>query len=287
MTKGVLLFAYNNAEIDYVKIAQINALMIKHHLKVPITLVTDDNGQEQCNDDNSFDKIINIKKDYSFKNIRNYSDTSYSSKKLQFYNCNHCDAYNISPYDETLIIDCDYLIMSDALSKCWYSTNDFMISSKIYSPIDDCEPYSQNLDDMGIKQYWATVIYFKKTKLTNHIFSLVEDIQKNYNYYRDLYHFSNGMFRNDNAFSIAIHMLSGFNSDEMCIKELPIPGLLMSWDVNDIYSINGIDDITLLVEKKTHSNKFILTKIKDTDIHIINKWSIGRHAKRLLELYDI
>ncbi len=286
MTCGVLMFAHNNQEIDYVNIACINALMIKKHLNVPITLITDNNGYEQCKDNKSFDTIITVKKDYTFKNTRNYLDTSYTSKKLQFYNCNHWAAYEFSPYDETLIIDCDYLIMSNALSKCWGNVNDFMINSLIYSPIDEGRPYSQNLDDMGIKQYWATVIYFKKTKLSEHLFSLVRDIEENYSYYRDLYHFQNNMFRNDNAFSIAIHMLSGFNNENSCVKELPIPGLLMSWDKNDIYSINDINDITLLVEKKDLPNKFILTRIKDTDIHIMNKWSINRHSDKLKELYD-
>ena len=35
---------------------------------------------------------------------------TYSKKLEQFYNINRHEAYNLSPYDETLLIDADYLI---------------------------------------------------------------------------------------------------------------------------------------------------------------------------------
>ena len=56
------------------------------------------------------------------------------------------------------------------------------------------------------------------------------------------------VYRNDNAFSVAIHMMNGFNDFESIVKELPISGLLMSWDINDIHSVK-FNDIVLYVEK--------------------------------------
>jgi hypothetical protein len=286
------MYAHNNPEIDYVKIACANALMVQKNLQVPVTLVTDSGSinwsrKELGSDfiDSCFEKIIEVDKDYAFNNLRNFSDTRYTSKSLQFYNCNHSDAYKLSPYDETLFIDCDYLIMSSALNNCWGSNNDVMINKTIYSPIDDCTPYSKNLDDMGIKLYWATVIYFKKSSLAEFLFEFVGHIQKNYGYYRDLYSFSGGMFRNDNAFSIAIHTLNGFSEEAPIVCELPIPGLLMSWDTNDIQKINGVNDITLYIEKTNERGNYLLVRFKNTDVHIMNKWSITRNADRLIELY--
>jgi hypothetical protein len=286
------MFAHNNTEIDYVKIACANALMIKRNLSVPVTLVTDSGSINWAKKalgkdfiDSCFENIIDVGRDYMFKNIRNFSDTSFSTKSLQFYNCNHWQAYDLSPYDETLFIDCDYLIMSSALNNCWGSNNDVMINHSIYSPTDEGRPYSKNIDDMSITLYWATVIYFKKSSLAEHLFSIVKHVQENYGYYRDLYYFSSGMFRNDNAFSIAAHMLNGFSKEEPVINELPIPGLLMSWDTNDIQKVNNINDITLYVEKPNRKGTYLLTRIKDIDIHIMNKWSINRHSDRLIELY--
>ncbi len=292
MTRGVLMVAHNNAEIDYFKIACANALMVKKNLNVPVTLISDSGtvnwgktalGEEFVS--NCFEKIIEVDRDYLFNNIRNFSDTSYSTKPLQFYNCNHWAAYELSPYDETLFIDCDYLIMSSALNNCWDSNYDVMINHDIYTPFNDMKPFSKKIDELGITLYWATVIYFKKSSLAKHMFSLVKHIQENYGYYRDLYGFSSGMFRNDNAFSIAVHTLNGYNTEEPSIHQLPIPGLLMSWDTDDIQRINGINDITLYAEKLGKTGEYILTRLKNIDVHIMNKWSINRHAEKLINLY--
>jgi hypothetical protein len=39
--KGVLLFAFNNDEIDYVKMASITARKVNDYLNLPCTLITD------------------------------------------------------------------------------------------------------------------------------------------------------------------------------------------------------------------------------------------------------
>jgi hypothetical protein len=292
MTRGVLMFAHNNTEIDYLKIACANALMVKKNLNVPVTLVTDIDtlkwgrtslGKELL--DSCFEKVRVVPRDYKFNNSRNFSDTAFNTKPLQFYNCNHWTAYRFSPYDETLFIDCDYLIMSSALSNCWGSNYDVMINSNIYTPLNETNPFSKKVDELGITLYWATVIYFKKSSLAEHMFSLVKHIQSNYGYYRDLYGFSSGMFRNDNAFSIAVHTLNGFNTEEPSIQQLPIPGLLMSWDTDDIQDVNGINDITLYSEKTGKTGEYILTRLKGMDVHIMNKWAINRHADKLINLY--
>lgn len=291
MTRGVLMYAHNNTEIDYIRIACANALMVKKNLKVPVTLVTDsgtlgwakkDLGEEFVND--CFEKIIEVNRNYKFNNMRNFSDTSYSSKSIQFYNCNHWEAYDLSPYDETLFIDADYLVMSDILNNCWGSTEDIMINHSIHSPGDEGAPKSKNIDDLGIKLYWATVIYFKKSSMAEHFFSIMKHVQENYEYYKDLYFFANRMFRNDHAASIAVHMLNGY-ADSGAIKELPINGLLMCWDTDDIHSLPGVNDIVVYTEKKNQKGNYLLARFKNTDIHIMNKWAINRHAKKLISLY--
>jgi hypothetical protein len=174
--------------------------------------------------------------------------------------------------------------MSSALSNCWGSENDFMINHKIFTPGDTKEPGSKYIDEFGIRLYWATVIYFKKTEFAKFIFEIVRHIQDNYNYYRQLYSFSNSMFRNDNAFSIAIHTLNGFTDNHSTINELPISGLLMAWDTGDIYKVNGLNDITVYCEKEIKGT-YTLARIKDQDIHIMNKWALGRASNKLIEFY--
>lgn len=290
MTRGVLMYAHNNTEIDYFKIACANALMVQKNLQVPVTLVTDSGslnwGEKILGTDlinQCFENVLKVPTDHLFKNPRNFFDTSFTTKTLSFYNCNHWQAYNLSPYDETLFIDVDYLIMSPVLNMCWNTVHDVMINNKIYSPGKPDDPYFKNIDEMGIKLYWATVIYFKKTPLAEQLFSMVRHIQENYQYYKDLYCFNNGMFRNDNAFSVAIHTLNGFSNFEPIIKELPIPGLLMSWDTDDIHGVHGVNDISLYSEKGR--GEYIVVRLKETDVHIMNKWAINRHADKLISIY--
>ncbi len=291
MSRGVLIYAHNNTELDYLKIACANALMIKKNLNVPVSVVTDEGtlnwgikimSQEFI--DSCFDQVITVDKNHGYENTRAFNDTSFSTKTLQFYNCNHWEAYDLSPYDETLFIDADYLIMSDALSVVWGSSEDIMINKHIFNPGTTDAPYTRTIDDFGIKLYWATVIYFKKTEFSKFLFSIVQHIQENYIYYRELYSLPSGMFRNDFAFSIAIHMLNGFSETESVINELPISGLLMSWDNNDIKTINGINDITLYCEKE-EKGKYMLVRLKKQDVHLGNKWSINRITDELISLY--
>ena len=291
MSKGVLMYAHNNPEIDYIKIACANALMVQRNLHVPVTLVTDSGSLAWCKESvgdelvaQCFEKIIIVDVDSEFNNKRSYGDTSFSTKTLQFYNCNHWAAYDLSPYDETLFIDADYLIMSDSLSNCWGSQSDVMINYHIFDTVSNKTPYFKYIDEFGIRQYWATVIYFNKSTFSKYLFDLVRHVQENYTYFRDLYYFSNGMYRNDNAFSVALHMLNGYTDSNFSTDELPIPGMLMSWEREDTYEINGVNDITIYAEQPT-PGKYILVRLKNQDVHIMNKWAINRHADTLINLY--
>lgn len=291
MSCGVLMYAHNNTEIDYIRIACANALLVKYNLKVPVTLVTDkwtlEWGIKSLGNDFinlCFEQIIIVNQDRHFTNKRTYSDAS-TSKTLQFYNCNHWEAFYLSPYDETLFIDADYLIMSSALANCWGNESDFLINSKIFDLGNVRDPYSRSIDDFGIKMYWATVIYFKKTEYSKFIFDTVKHIQENYAYYKHLYYFANGMYRNDHAFSIAIHMINGFTNNNTSVNELPITGLLMSWDTHDIYKVNDINDITLYAEKP-EKGQYLLVRLKGQDVHIMNKWAINRVSANLIDLYE-
>lgn len=294
MTKGAMMFAHNNEEIDYVKIACLNAQMIKQNLDVGVTLVTDTGtlswameslGEEYLNE--CFEHIISEDPDYVYKqqNIRAFRDTVYTIKHLPFYNCDHWKAYELSPYDETIFIDADYLIMSDSLNRCWGSKHDIMINKDIKELFFGRIQEKTTVGNSGIDTYWATCIYFRKSELAEHLFFMVKYVYDNYAYYRDLYSTPNSMFRNDYAFSIAVHIMNGFSNSDL-IKQLPIPALYKSFDNDDIVSINGANDVTLLLEKPKCTGDYILSRVKDLDIHIMNKWAILRNYDKLKELYS-
>lgn len=293
-SRGVLMFAHNNQEIDYFKIACTNALMVQHNLKVPVAMLTDEGtyswaqkslGQEFI--DKCFKYVIVKDRDYVYQqnNPRTYHDTMFSSKSLPFYNCNHWMAYDITPFEETLFIDSDYLVMSDTLANCWGSINDVMINHDIENLSLLQSPTNRNIDALGIKMYWATVIYFRKSEIAQYLFSIVKNIFENYEFYCQLYLITSSMFRNDYAFSIAVHMLNGFSEVNNTIPQLPVGKLLMSFDTDDLYSVNNVNDITCLVEKPNTSGLFLAVRCKNTDIHVMNKQAVSRHSDKLINLY--
>ena len=132
------MFAHNNDEIDYLKLAVVNAYLIKDNCDVHnITVVTNqasydyttnELGEQYVN--NAISNIVITEKDKEFKvaNQRMYKDTNHTAKPLSFYNKDRADAYELSPYDETIIVDADYLILSNALNNCWGHNNEFMMN---------------------------------------------------------------------------------------------------------------------------------------------------------------
>ena len=49
--------------------------------------------------------------------------------------------------------------------------------------------------------------------------------------------------------------------------------------------VNDVNDITIYAEIPAQKGTYILTRFKNTDIHIMNKWAISRHIDRIIELY--
>ena len=80
-TKGILIFAHNNEEIDYFKLAVINAYYIKENLDIhDITVVTNkfsydynvkNVGKEFI--DNAVSNIVFTEKDKAFKNANRHN----------------------------------------------------------------------------------------------------------------------------------------------------------------------------------------------------------------------
>jgi len=285
------MFAHNNAEIDYFKLAVINSLLIQKHLGISnITVVTDPHSYsyavESLGEDlikSAINNLIVVEKDKEFKsqNIRVFKDTSHTAKQLPFYNINRCDAYDLSPYDETILLDVDYLILSDTLNQCWGHNEEIMMNWRYQDIMFDRKDYTlDRLNPFGITMYWATVVYFKKSAYAETFFNLVKHVKNNIAYYKDLYRWPGNLYRNDYSFSIAAHVMSGFV--DKGIPQLPTT-LYKTFDTDDIHK--AIDEKTLIMylEKPRSPGDFILTKWSGVDLHVMNKWAINRISEEMLD----
>jgi hypothetical protein len=275
MTRGVLIFAQNNSDIDYVQIAIFSAKQVKKHLNVPVTLITENREYFLATypDELSlFDNIIDVESEFSQK--KQFNDGSLTSKMLHWKNFSRSDCYDISPYDETIVIDADFVINSDTLSKVWAAPTDFAIYKTSY----DLAQWRDNKAFKYINQtsapfYWATVFYFRKSDTTSAFFTLIQHIRQNWQYYKSLYSIDTNTFRNDFAFSIAIHIFNGGIDGDFAT---PLPGKLYYTMDKDVLVSLKDNSMKFLVEKQQVHGDYTFLKTSNLDVHVMNKYSLAR-----------
>ena len=233
-SRGVVLFAFNTNLVDYVSIAQQSARLIKYTLDLPVTIISD------------IGKMTN-----------NYR-TGYAHG-TQWYNSDRYRAYEFSPYDETLLLDSDYLILDDSLLKIVDTINDYTIMT-------NNQNFQMSMNgDMGITSLdyvWATAVIFKKTTNSKLLFDLVGKIQRNYPYYRKLYNLREHNFRNDYAFAIADNIINGYTNSP------GIPWTMLTVDAS-------------LKKIEIKNNKLIIRE--EESAHIIPKQNIHVMDKNYLQ----
>jgi hypothetical protein len=203
MTRGVLLFAFNNDKVDYYSMAVATAKRANKFLNLPVTVVTD-KTTDLSKHTYQFDNVIIVEAD---RNNLNASNEVWINK-------GRFQAYTLSPYDETLLLDTDYLINSDKLLKPFELYDDFMCHNRTSFLM--IPSHSQELiSEHTYPTLWATVIYFKKTQKTKQIFECMEMIQKNYSHYTQLYNMTVGNYRNDFSLTIALRIVCGQTEDHL------------------------------------------------------------------------
>lgn len=187
MTTGVLIFAYNNEQIDYVSMAHWSARNIERHLGIPTTIIT----EHKPNGTNS----------------RWFADLDAT---VTWHNENRSDAYELSPYDRTLVLDADYVVASSQLQCLLESDQEFLAPRWAYDvtglqSFDDNNFFGRNQMPM----HWATVMMFQRSPQVKLIFDTIKMIRDNWQHYRNLYGITRGTFRNDYALSIAMSIVDG------------------------------------------------------------------------------
>lgn len=266
MTKGVLIFAFNNTEIDYVSIAVYAAKRVEKFLKLPVSIVTDKTSVDQSKDLTIFDKVI-ITDDASTQ-VKRFYNGSDSYKSAVWKNASRSNCYKLTPYDETLVIDSDFILNSDFLKYCWEQQDDFLIydnSIDLASWRDTSE--FEFISQYSIKFYWATVFFFRKNKKTELFFSLVDHIKSNWDYYQKLYQIPSVKYRNDFAFSIAVSIMGS----ELITT---IPNKMLYITDRDYLLEHKNEKMTFLIQKKGTTDQYTAVTTNNLDVHVMSKYSL-------------
>ncbi len=275
MTNGAIIFALNNSDLDYIKLAVFAAKRVNKFLDIPVTLITDKkNWLETQYPDYKFDKVIEVKSESFSK--RTLHDGAISFKTVDWKNTNRYRAYDLTPYDKTLVLDADFIINSSILKEAFNVDHDFQIYRNSY----DISGWRKNqeftrINPYSVPFYWATCFVFEKNVFTKSFFNLVEYIKNNWDYFKVLYSIDNkhSLFRNDHAFSIAINIMNGKTEGEFAAN---LPGkMYFSLDKDVLIDIDDTK-MTFLLQKEKHHGEYFLSQTSSLDIHVMNKMSLSR-----------
>jgi len=286
MTRGALIFAHNNRDIDYALMSLISGGLVKKHLEVPVSLVTDESTIAWMKTSKIydsavklFDQIILVEKPKT-DNQRRLHD-GVNNTTVPFVNLNRANACDLTPYDRTLLLDSDYLIFSNLLNEYWDIDEDVLISKSINDIYDQKRLgfHDRYVSETGVHLYWATIVMFTKNKKSRAYFNMVNYVKDNYRYYGDLFRFDVQQYRNDISFSVAKHILDGFETQ----ISPSLPPVLSALDKDILHSVDITGKLTFLVSPMLNG-VFCAAAIKNTDVHIMNKQSLIRNAQQLLEL---
>jgi len=259
MSKGLLLFAFNTEKTDYFKMAVSTAKRANHFLNLPVSVVTDKNT-DMSQYEYTFDNVIIQESDSSNTNIH----------KDVWINKGRYKAYDVSPYDETLLLDTDYLINSDTLLKPFDLYNDFMChNSTSFLMVNEPPEY---INQFSYTTLWATVMYFKKTDKTKQLFECMKMVQENYQHYITLHKLISASYRNDYALTFSLRILYGQLEDTSNY----IPWNLLHAGKGTIIYKNGDDtfntEYTVIHDNwKNGKLKKEYCIVKNLDFHMMNK----------------
>lgn len=232
-SRGFFTFAQNNSKTDYVRLSYALALSLKASQigvkgltigVTPGTVVPDEYAW-------AFDQIIEIPWG---------DDASDSEWKLE----NEWKAIHVSPYDETIKLDCDMLLFND-ISHWWdmMSSRDFWICNRVIdyrgNTIHD-QTHRKVFKENDLPNVYTGFMFFKKTPETFELFKLVEAMFYNWHFFSELclgYKNRPSSPTTDVVFSLALKLL---DLDQTWYQPNPYPTfahmktVLQGWKHDDL-----------------------------------------------------
>lgn len=171
MSKGYLIYATDSKIKKYTKCAYALALSIKNQMpSASVSLITDDDIPKKYQV--IFDNIIEI----PWKNQNLKKSDLKVEDRWKLYHC--------SPYDETIILDSDMMVLSD-INHWWEHLKkyDIFFTSQVNTyrgKIATGRFYRKTFDANVLPNYYFGLCYFKKTDFSKEYFKWIEDVTNNW-----------------------------------------------------------------------------------------------------------
>lgn len=262
MSKGVVIFAFNNEQIDYLAMAAWSARNIHRHLDLPVCVITDVTDADRTVD---FDQVV-LTESPATEQTRYFHDFKSSSK---WHNTNRASVHDLSPWNHTLVLDADYVVASNQL-KCLFDMDHDFLAHRMAYDVAGHAAFDENnwFGTYKMPMSWATVMCFRKSTKARLIFESMQMIRDNWTHYRQLYQVSEHTYRNDYALSIAMNIVDGHT-----LSTPVIPWSLASLKPETKLTQLGADSYK--IEYVTSDSKSKWMTLQQQDFHAMGKKSLG------------
>lgn len=274
MSRGFLIFAHNSNGIDYVEQAYALALSIKHSQTAvnSVTLVTNDNVLKKYQ--KVFDHIISIP----------WTD---DREVTRFAGEHRWKLFHVTPYDETIVLDSDMLLLED-ISEWWSYCSNYNL--KFCSQIKNYK-LENIVDQLHRKTFISNKLtspyfalhYFKKSQQAFEFYKVLEFVCNNWEGCYDI--FAKDEWQNwlsmDLATAVAIE-ITGFHE---CVTDTCSPlnfihmkPAIQGWPVP---AASWQDAIPYVLNSK---GELVVGNIKQSKLfHYVEKNFLSRSIKEKLE----
>ena len=263
MNTGALIFAFDNECIDYVSMAAWTARNVRQHLDIPVAVVTDCTDASRLS---GFDKVITAQAQSG--GARHFSDYN---QHITWYNAGRADAYDLSPWEQTLVLDSDYVIDSSQLALLFNKEFGFTCFRHCRDATNPERTILPTFGRFQMPMWWATVMLFRRCSVAEYVFDCMKMIRHNWQHYRDLYGIDEEVFRNDYALSIALGIVHGHTWQ---LDSIPWPMLATLPDHALSLHKDGTHQLWVVQYKNDH-NQDRYFSFAGLDFHAMGKQSLG------------
>jgi hypothetical protein len=217
-----------------------------------------------------FDKVINaVPETGGTRWFEDYQAT------VSWHNAGRTDAYSLTPWDRTLVLDADYVVASDQLKILINSDQDFLAHAYAYDLTGQDNFAGLNAyGEHNMPMSWATVMMFRRSDHAELIFDCMQMIKNNWRHYKDLYQMPGSTFRNDYALSIALGIVNG-----QTLEYRSIPWNLAS--VTPEHTLTRTSKDCYRIDYQDQDRRPRWTTIRNQDFHAMGK----QHLEKIIEAH--
>lgn len=169
MSRGICIFAQNNSKSNYVEQATVLAESICNFSDQKVSIITNDEVKQSV-----FDQTITIPDD----------KTDYNSWRIQ----NRSRIYDLSPYDETIVLDSDMIALEDFENYWRWLDTDLYFTTQAYTfrgTVSSASNYRKQFVANNLPNIYSAFYYFKKSATSKKFFeelvTCVDNWQAYYN----------------------------------------------------------------------------------------------------------